>query len=52
MSYATFIIVIDDITKKVVDAAPIARWTIGKDGLEVYRYYRDKKKATIVKLED
>lgn len=40
LSYATFAIVIRG--DRVVDAAPIARWTIGKDERWVAGYFRRK----------
>jgi hypothetical protein len=44
LSWATFGLVTDDI--KVIDAAPIARWTIGKDKRYIFDYYL-RKGATL-----
>lgn len=33
---------------KVVMAAPIAKWTIGKSIVEVINYYKIKKKAKVI----
>ena len=43
LDYAVFGLIIEN--EKVVDAAPIAKWTIGKNWVEVGTYYRQKKKA-------
>ena len=45
LPHATFAV----ITKngKVVDAAPIARWTVGRDEREIADYYRRKGARTI-----
>ncbi|MFF0864139.1 hypothetical protein ACFYUV_20440 [Nonomuraea sp. NPDC003560] len=40
LAYATFAIVVRD--GRVVDAAPIARWAIGKPEQRVADYYRRK----------
>lgn len=40
LSYATFGLAVWD--GRVVDAAPIARWSIGKDEKSVADYYRRK----------
>ena len=40
LPYATFGIITD--AGRVVDAAPIARWTIGKPDRYVYSYYLRK----------
>ncbi len=47
LSYATFGIAVRQ--GRVVDAAPIARWAIGKDERFVADYYR-KKGAIFVRL--
>lgn len=38
---------VESVDKLVVDAAPIARWSIGKDIDWVLHYYQDKKRAEI-----
>ncbi|MEV0231603.1 hypothetical protein [Nonomuraea sp. NPDC050786] len=40
LSYATFAIVVRD--GRIVDAAPIARWAIGKPEQRVAEYYQRK----------
>ena len=49
LPYATFGIEVRD--GRVVDAAPIARWAIGKSEQYVANYYR-RKGARFVKLEE
>ena len=49
LSYATFGLAVQ--AGQVVDAAPIARWTIGKTEVEVADYYR-RRGATFVRLRD
>lgn len=48
LSYATFGIAVAD--GVVVDAAPIARWAIGKDERRVAEFYR-RKGAEFVRLK-
>lgn len=45
LPYATFGIISKD--GWVIDAAPIAKWAIGKTMNEVWKYYTYKKKAVI-----
>ena len=40
MSHATFGVIIRD--GRVIDAAPIARWTIGKDERQVAAYFKHR----------
>lgn len=47
LSYATFGVAVRD--GVVVDAAPIARWAVGKPEEQVAAYYR-RKGATFVRL--
>lgn len=49
LPYATFAVVVRD--GVVVDAAPIARWAIGKPEEKVATFYR-RKGATFVPLDD
>lgn len=44
LDYAVFGLIIEN--EIVVDAAPIAKWTIGNNWVEVGAYYRQKKKAS------
>jgi hypothetical protein len=34
----------------VVQAAPIAEWTVGKRMIDVTRYYREEKQATVTTI--
>jgi hypothetical protein len=40
LSYASFGLVVFD--KKVIDAPPIAKWTIGRDLTDVIKFYKNK----------
>jgi len=44
--YATFSLMANT-SGKIVQAAPIANWTIGKSAYGVTQYYANKKNATI-----
>ena len=48
-SYATFGVAVGP-DGHVCDAAPIARWSIGRWWTDVSTYYREKKGARIVAL--
>ena len=41
LPYACFGVVVDK--GKIVEAAPIARWTIGKDAKAVFEYFKKTK---------
>lgn len=49
LPYATFGLIVRD--GVVVDAPPIARWTIGKPEVTVVAYYR-RKGAAVAQLEE
>lgn len=48
VGYACFGVV--SLNNKIIDAAPIAKWSIGKNTYEVLKYYKTKKKAKIIKM--
>ena len=47
LSYATFGVCVEG--RVIVDAAPIARWSVGRDYQDVLAYY-SRKGADIVRL--
>lgn len=49
LDYATFLIV--SLNDEIIEAPPIARWTIGKSTEYVINYFK-KKKANIIKLNN
>lgn len=48
-SYACFAIGVQD--SKVIEAAPIAHWTIGKSFEFVIEYYKTQKKGKIIEVD-
>ncbi len=42
LKYATFLLTVDTITREVVDAPPIAKWTRGKLFNVVLDYYKSR----------
>ena len=49
-SYACFGLIVKD--NVISEAPPIAKWTVGKDIKYVINYYRNKKKATVIKIDE
>lgn len=46
LPYACFGLVVDQSSGKVVEAAPIAKWTVGRYWADVHSYYLTKKGLT------
>ena len=48
--YAYFGLITDG-AGKVIKAAPIAKWTIGKYIIEVKHYFEEKKNGTVIQVD-